>query len=772
MPAVDPNGALTGLSRDDLDTVIDNNVVTAVKLIYGSGDFVIFACKGGFTVKGTTTDEIVADASYKVSGKVTLYGGKPQLSATSIERIRDEESDKAVIAAFLASNLKGIGKVTSTSLAEKYGKKVLDVLLETPKKAASAISGLSVGRALLCSQAIDADEKHLRLLMDLRLLGLTEEQSERAYDTFGFTAAEEIGKNPYVLLRIPGVGFGTCEKIAVRSSVDPLDELRLAGAVRYTLEQLHANSGSSCFEPGYVRRSCDDIIRSGAAEGLEISETLLDSAYDLAVENSVKNGDAVVFRFTGDKCEGCSVYDEGAMMALKPFFTAEASIKREIDSFLSAPFVEVNRDKAKEAIDKIAEASGIVPDRAQTEALLMSLSRPVSIITGGPGTGKTTIVGILAKYFESKEIKCEFCAPTGRSAKRLSDAAGVKAYTIHRLLEMTADESTGEVYCNRNRENPLNARVVVVDEASMVDIMMFKSLLYAVKKDASLILIGDPDQLPSVGPGNVLADLLSCKAIPRVELSYVFRTQDECSIASNAYRILKGEPLKGNDGDFVIISCPNDDLASEEVRRQFEACGGGVEDTAILCPTKQNTLGTLRLNRELQELVTGGQELQFKLREDCVLRIGDKVMQMHNNYKLEYYDSSAMETQSGVYNGEIGEVEDIDNADKTVTILYDDGKRVVYNKEALEDIDLAYAVTVHKSQGCEFDTVIIALGKMNYRLSSRKLLYTAVTRGKRKVVIIDSAGRLNKMISSPVETVRHTALAGFLSIVDKRHSEV
>ena len=771
MPQVDTNKALLGLSLDDLNAVIENVTVTAVKLIYGSGDFVIFACKGGFTVKGKTTDEIVNEAVYKVSGKVTTYNGKAQLSATNIERIRGEESDNAVIASFLTDHLKGIGKITSAALASEYGKKVLDVLLEDPKTASAKIAGLSQGRAILCSSAIDEDEKHLKLILDLRLLGLTDNQAEKAFDTFGLTASEEIERNPYVLLRIEGIGFDTCERIAGRSEIDPLDNLRLCGALVYTLSELHASSGSTCFAPDIIRRNSENMIRSGAAEGQLLNETLLDSAYNMAVETAVSNGEVVVFRFIYDKCEGCSIDDEGARIALKSFFGAEAAVKREVESFVAAPFVKTDRKIAEKQIKDIAASMDIEPDDKQTEALLMCMSRPISIITGGPGTGKTTIVGILAKYFADKRVECEFCAPTGRAAKRLSDAAGVKAGTIHRLLEMSADDVSGNIICNRNRENPLTARVVVVDEASMVDIMVFKSLLYAIKSDASLILIGDPNQLPSVGPGNVLADLLTCKAIPRVELSYVFRTQDECSIASNAYRILNGEALKGNDSDFMILSCKDDTAAIELIKEQFEKCGGGREDTAILCPTKQNVIGTMQLNKELQKLVSGERTEAFKIREDCQLRIGDRVMQMHNNYKLEYFDKEELEIKSGVYNGEIGEVEDIAADEGRITILYDDGKRVDYDKKSLDDIDLAYAVTVHKSQGCEFDTVIIALGKMNYRLSSRKLLYTAVTRGKKKVVIIDSGGRLAKMINSSVESVRTTALADFLAIVDKRHPE-
>lgn len=768
MPEYGKDKLVLSIDTKDNGLLVEEVIVAAAKLIYSSGDFVIFACQGGFSVKGNTTAEIIPQAKYKVTGKVGLYSGKPQLIASSIERVAGEDSDNAVIASFLVENLKGIGEKTSKSLAAEYGKDVVDVLLETPKLAAKKIAGLSLGRAILCSNTIDENPVKFKLKLELRLMGLTNKQSDDAISLFGLTAADELNNNPYLLLRIPGIGFDTCEKIAARYQIDPLTTMRLVGAIECSIINMHIETGSTCFLPEEVKRKSLALIRGGVASDKEINEALLDSSYLLAEETAVKDSKIVIFRFNNNKCEGCSSDAEGALIAYKLYFAAEAAIKKEIEGFLKAPYVEPDIDKAKAKIDKIASAMGITPDSKQYEAVLMAMSRPISIITGGPGTGKTTITGILAEHFKKENIKCEFCAPTGRAAKRLSEASGIKANTIHRLLEVNAENEDGsiEAYCRRNRENPIDARVILVDEASMIDVLLFKLLMYAIKSNASIVIIGDPNQLPSVGAGNLLSDLLNCNSIPRVELDYVFRQKDESSIASNAYRILNGDRLIGNDNDFVIVEAHNDELALNSIKSIVSDNTFTNEDVAILCPTKQNLIGSISLNNELQEIFTGEEDISFKVRNDLTLRHNDRVMQIKNNYKLEYYDPNEFETQTGVFNGEIGYIDDIDFLSNTCDIKYDDGKVVTYDKKAIADVDLAYAMTVHKAQGCEFDTVIIALGRMNYKLSSRRLLYTAVTRGKKKVIIVDSDGRLNKMIANAHEDVRRTTLSGFVKIID------
>ena len=751
-------------SRDDIGKEVKDIIVVAVKKIYGNNGFVIFACEGRFTVKGNYGIDIVEGSSYKVSGKVGQYGKDIQISASSIELCKSENDSLKLIAAFLTDHFEGLGKKTAEKLSSEYKEKVLDVLLETPKEAAKNITGLSSAKALIYSETIDRDEAFLRALMDLRMLGLSKAQSLEAYDEFGLTASKEAGENPYRLLRCKGIGFETCEKIAVDKGIDLIDPLRFAGAVESVLYELHASSGSTYIDPAVVKTHAMTLLFKGE----DYNPDLIDPVYDDALEFAVKNRSIVIYRFKDDKCEGCKASDDGARIALRVYFTSEADIKREIESFVKAKVKSPDIDKARKRIFSLAAEMDIVPDKMQEEALLLSMFQPICVITGGPGTGKTTITGILAEHFKREKISCEFCAPTGRAAKRLSEASGVKANTIHRLLQMNSDPGEN-VRFGRNKDNPIEARVIVVDEASMIDTLVFSALLKAIKKDASLILIGDPDQLPSVGAGNVLEDILSCTAVPRVRLQYVFRQKDESSIASNSKRILDGIDPIPNNVDFEIVRTDTDEEALIIVKDMYVPALRRGEDTLILSPTKQNVLGTVNINLELQSAVIGEDTKGIKIREGLTIHEGDRVMQVKNNYKAEYYDPNEMATQTGVFNGETGTVGEKDYLTNLVDIHFDDGRRIGYDQKMLADIELAYAVTVHKAQGCEFDHVIVALGKMNNMLSNRKLLYTAVTRGKKKVTVIDSCGRLSKMIASGYRNTRDTSLKDFLKIVQGRY---
>ncbi len=759
-----PEAAFYKPTSEEIGTELQDIIVVAVKKIYGNNGFVIFACSGNYTVKGNCTFDIIEGAKYIVSGKVGTYGKQIQISASSIEPVDEGVDDVSYIAAFLKDTFEGLGQKTADKLAAQYKEDVLRVLLEKPKEAAKEIAGLSAAKAMLYSGLIDEDRSYHELLMKIRMLGLSKAQSEEVFEEFGLSAFEEIDKNPYLLLRCKGIGFETCERIAGQKGCDPIDPMRFAGAIECVLIELHAMTGNTWFDPIEVQGRAMKLLFGNG----QYDSRLTDPVYAEAEELAVKQKRIVIYRFVDGKCEGCASDATGSRIALRLYFVSEVSIKRELESFIAAKKKIPDRKKAEKKINEIAGGMGIVPDDKQMQALMLCMYQPVSVITGGPGTGKTTITGILAEHFRRENISCEFCAPTGRAAKRLSEASGMKANTIHRLLQMNADD-TEKVRFGRNRDNPIEARVVVVDEASMMDTLVFGALLDAIGRNSSLILIGDPDQLPSVGAGNILEDILSCEAIPRVRLEYIFRQKDESSIASNSCRILKGEDPIGNETDFSVLRCANDDEALEEIKKLYVPMVKANEDVVILCPTKQNLIGTSSLNIELQELITGDHKEEVKISDGNVIHKGDKVMQVKNNYKIEYYDPSEGEVVKGIFNGETGTVGGKDLLTGKLDILFDDGRRVGYDKKMLSDIELAYAMTVHKSQGCEFDTVIIALGRMNIKLSNRKLLYTAVTRGKKRVIVVDSQDRLHKMITSRDETVRQTSLKDFLSIVGERH---
>ena len=761
---------LRRLSTEDIGKELDGVIVTAVKLIFERNGFVIFACKGGFTVKGNVPGSIIEGVDYKVSGQVTSYREQMQIAASSIEVVESEDTGKAFIAEFLKDIFDGVGEKLAQRLAEAYGDEVIEAVLNNPEEAANNIPGLTEEKAVQISNQIEEDPAYYHTVLELRKLGLSAKKASKVYDQFGNECIERIKHNPYILMRIAGIGFDTCELIAKRLNAEPLSVSRFEGAIVSVVSALHEETGDTYLEPVTVRNRTMSLLSKDT--GGMIPSEIFDGLYCDAVERAKADKFIVVYRFIDGKCAGCEETDEGARISSRTYFGTELSIKKDIESFLDAKVVVPDEKKTRKKIQDMGKQRGIELEQKQEDALYMSMYSPLSIITGGPGTGKTTITSILAQYFSDAGIECEFCAPTGRAAKRLSEASGVNACTIHRLLEMSApsddEDEVQETFFGRNKSNPLECRVVVADEASMIDIFLFKALLDALRPGASLILVGDPEQLPSVGAGNVLADLISCPSIPCVKLEYVFRQDEESSIASNAVRILRGQmPVAGED--FEIIKTSSDEEALSYITRL--SVENKNADHAILSPTRRNTLGTENLNVLLQQCHNEDAPEPVNVRADLKLYPGDNVMQIKNNYSIEYYDPSSGQVQRGVFNGEMGRFKGFDVLTGKYDIIFDGDRKIGFDKKKMADIELSYAVTVHKAQGCEFDRVTIVLGKMNYKLSNRKLLYTAVTRGRNKVTVIDSADRLSKMLRSESENARSTSLKDFLALVAARHDD-
>ena len=755
-------------TREDIGLPVDGQIVVATKILFERTGFFIFACKGGFSVKGNYSGTIIEGGEYCVSGVVGEYNGKISITANQIEKVENDKSDEALIAAFLADTLEGVGNKTALHIAQEFGINCIKELLDRPSVCAKKIPGLSLAKAKACSAFLDEAPVYYDILMRLRLLELSQNQAKTAYKEYGVEVLERIHENPYILIKCKGIGFEACERISSSLNCDQMNPYRFEGAVVKTIIDLHLSTGSTYFTAEELKTRVFSLLSINEADNSD----LLDGLWIEGLECAVKDKFIVIYVFRDGKCEGCSPDTENARFASSTIFNSEATIKREVESFIKAKKVLPDEQKAYKRIDELSNSMGYELGDKQRQALYMAMYQPICIITGGPGTGKTTITGILAEYFRKKNIDCAFCAPTGRAAKRLSDAAGVDAQTIHRMLQVNGENleaDGGDFHFGRGRDNPIPARVIVVDESSMMDSILFKALLMAIKPDSSLILIGDPNQLPSVGAGNVLSDLLSCNAIPRVTLEYVFRQNDESSIAANAARILKGEMVIPNNDDFRVITADSDENGSHIIEEIYAQNNYKDDDVAILSPTKQYLLGTSNLNALLQQQSTGECENTVKVRGDLVIHEGDKVMQMKNNYKIEYFDPVLSQTVQGVFNGEIGVVNRTDFLLGTCDIIFDGDRSVLYDRKTLADVDLAYAMTVHKAQGCEFDTVIIALGSMNYMLSNRKLLYTAVTRGKKKVIIVDSNNRLAKMIRNGSDQPRQTSLVDFLHIVDGRY---
>ncbi|MCQ2516712.1 MAG: AAA family ATPase [Saccharofermentans sp.] len=755
------------LHKEDLGKELDGVIVKAVRLIFSSGNFVIFACKGGFTVKGNSSCAITEGQNYEIKGHVGQYQNQLQIIANSIELVRNENTNTAYVASFLKDNLDGVGNKLSLQLAEKYKEEVLAALYENPDTVALEIDGLTLEKAEKIAIQVEKDKDYLGIILELRLLGLSNNQAKKAYEFMGPTCPDQIRRNPFVLMKISGIGFSACEAIAKQNNTEPLSIDRFAAAISSAVKEMHALNGDTYLEPLQVKSRTQTLINQ--ASGGDIPNDIFNGIYDDAIVKANEEKYIAVYKFQDGKCMGCNVNDEGARIASRDYFGAEAAIKKEIENFLKARVVKPDEEETRRMIREKGEERGITLDNLQEDALYLCMYSPLAVITGGPGTGKTTITSILAQHFEEKNIKYEFCAPTGRAAKRLSEAAGVEASTIHRLLEMSApkeEDGEDEPLFGRNRGNPLEARVVVADEASMIDTFLFKALLDALRPGASLILIGDPDQLPSVSAGNILADLLSCDVIPAVKLKYIFRQDEGGSIASNAVRILNGEyPVPGVD--FDIIKTSSDEEALPYVIEL--SLKNKENDFVVLSPTRRGLLGIEDMNLALQAKHNEGSGDPLKVRTDLDLYPNDLVMQVKNNYRIEFYDPTTGSIANGVFNGEMGRIDDFDILTGKTNIIFDGDRKIGYDKKMLSDIELAYSVTVHKAQGCEFDSVLIVLGSMNYKLSNRRILYTAITRGRKKVTVIDSNNRLTKMLNSNGDFSRKTSLGDFLNIVASRH---
>ena len=770
------------LSVDDIGSEITDQKVTCIKVFCPrkANDFVSFLCDGRFTVAGKSKVDIVEGGTYIISGKVTEWNNRPQVTLKKITADEDA-GESLIIASFLADNVKGLGKALSESLAEMFGREILKVLTETPEIAASKIKGLSVERAIEICDCLVEDFDFYEQGLEARLLGFSQAQI-KLLKNLGRLDCGNIRKTPFDLMGHGIAGFDLLDRIASSEGVSEVSAERIAAAVYQACITLHEDTKSTSLKPLDVRKRAFEYANNREAK---LTSEQFSGVFREAAEFAIDAKQIAVFKYDSGKCAICDVEDPDARFATMSYFTSELAIERRINQMLKTKTVPPARDESDRIMRDVASDLGIIPDRSQLDALYLCMYSPISVITGGPGTGKTTIMGVLGEYFRRNKISCIFAAPTGRAAKKLSEACGSEASTIHRLLgvrktiesddeELLPADRAGQynsLLFVHGKDNPIHCRVIVIDEMSMVDTMLFRHLLDAADKGTSLILVGDPDQLPSVGCGDILRDLLSCGSIPKVKLEALHRQSDDGSIASNAGLILEGHEPKCMDKDFEVISCGSEEEAQETIVRLM--LEHKEEDLICLTPTKNENvlLGTVQLNKLIQSLEVKDDLKVIKRGQSLVLHVGDKVMQNKNDYSTEWIDPVTGEVLQGIFNGELGVVTDIDPLKSSVTITFDEGKTAEYKGKMLENIDLAYSVTVHKSQGCEFDRVIIALGKMNPLLYKRSLLYTAVTRGKMNVTIVELEGTLVKFLRSPKGDTRDTCLRDLLKTVDYRRNK-
>ena len=670
-----------------------------------------------------------------------LYGR--QFSATSAET-RLPGSEEAIRMYLASGLLKGIGDVLASRIVDVFGLETFEVIENSPELLAE-VKGISKKLAQSINESFLEHIGIKQVIIDLQSLGLSVKQAFKAFERYGAAAGVLIEENPYRMIDdITGVGFERADRIAEHIGVDRLSSFRIDMGIKHELK-CAMNDGHTCLPRA-------ELVRR-AAKMLGVDEALVESR----VSAMTISGD-IVQKYVNNTP---AVFHMAA-------YIAESDVARRLYILgISAPRIEI-----EDADAAFMRYIGDVPiSEEQERAVLSALLGQAVVITGGPGTGKTTIIKAIMTIFEQSGITTALCAPTGRAAKRIEQSTGREAKTIHRLLEYGVGED--EEFDNaarfiRNEENPLEAEAVIVDEASMVDIFLMRALLRALSDGTRLVIVGDADQLPSVGPGNVLRDIIKSAAFPVTRLTKFYRQKEGGSIVENAHRVNAGEnPVFYMTGDFVFYPESEPDSVVGKIKKlitegELPEKYDILEQTQILCPVKKGILGVYNINMEIRELLNPRlmSKPEVKLR-DTTFRTGDKVMQTKNNYGMEWYYSDEphyFNKGLGVFNGDLGRIMRIDHDAKEAVIRFDNSRDATYTFNELEQVEHAYAVTVHKSQGSEFPVVIMPLFSGGGRFLSRNLLYTALTRAMEKVIIIGQKSTVEYMVSNNRIQGRYTTL--------------
>jgi len=645
---------------------------------------------------------------------------------------------------YLASGLiPGIGPVTAKKIVEKFGIDTLDIIQYNPQKL-TEVDGIGQKKAQKIYDAF-LEQKELKdIMLFLQGYNISPTYAVRIYKTYGSRTIQAIKENPYNLAEdIFGIGFKMADRIALSMGI-PLDsQYRIASGTRCVLNKYHSSGHS------YVPQ--EKLVKT-ASELLEVREE--------DVENILVN------LYIDRKIVVEQLEDAKAVYSIA-FHRAELGVARRLLALAQYPVSQVDFDIDDE-IDRIEREEGIDLASNQREAVQQAVSKGVLIVTGGPGTGKTTTIKAILSIFERMGLTVVLCAPTGRAAKRMQEATGREAKTIHRLLEYGHGDRDEDMIFQRNEDSPLEADVIIVDETSMVDILLMNNLLKAIAEGTRLILVGDVDQLPSVGPGCVLKDLINSEAITVVRLNEIFRQAEESLIVVNAHRINKGEPpiLNIKDKDFFFVREESHigilnkikELCKERLPKYsgYNNCDG----IQVLSPMKKGICGVINLNLELQKILNpphfSKNEREFR---DVIFREGDKVMQIRNNYKMIWQSLTDPDYEGeGVFNGDMGIISKVDNEEQVVEVIFDGERLVKYEVSDLDELELSYAVTVHKSQGSEFPILVMPITSGPPMLFTRNLLYTALTRAKEMVVLVGQERCIYSMINNNYVTRRYSGL--------------
>lgn len=726
--------------------------------ITGYIDHIIFRNEdNGYTVFQLNNEEgeltCVGKFSYigegeflELEGEYTMHPSYGMQLQVTNHRIKEPE-DRESIERYLGSGaVKGIGPVLAGKIVAKFGEDTFRIMEEEPERLAE-IKGISERKAReICVQV--EEKKDLRQAMIyLQKYGISIHLAVKIYQKYGLGTYSVLEENPYKLADdIEGVGFRTADEIASRIGIHTDSDFRIQSGIFYTLLQ--------SVQEGHVYLE-ENVLSERAAQLLEVELKDIEKyLMDLAMAKKV------VLKQDGEKVR---VYPA-------QYYYMEMNTARMLKE-LNINYDEPD-DLIRRRIDKLEEETESTLDEQQKRAVAEAVKHGIFILTGGPGTGKTTTINAMIRYFLSEGMDIRLAAPTGRAAKRMTETTGYEAQTIHRLLEVSGSpEESSKGGFGRNQDNPLETDVVIIDEMSMVDLALMHALLSSVVPGTRVIFVGDRNQLPSVGPGKVLQDLIESHAFPVMMLTRIFRQAQESDIVVNAHRINAGEEvrldnksrdfffLKRQDADVIISVILT--LIQKKLPRYVKA---KMTDIQVLAPMKKGLLGVERLNRILQQYLNPPSvKKQEKEYGERLFRVGDKVMQTKNNYQLEWEIATkyglVVDKGVGVFNGDIGIVTAIHTYDETVEVEFDEKRKVKYPFKMLDELELAYAITIHKSQGSEYPAVVIPLLAGPRQLYCRNLLYTAVTRAKKCVTLVGNETVFREMIQNVDEQKRNTSLA-------------
>lgn len=685
----------------------------------------------------------------EITGNLTVHSKYGEQIAVQSFIVSAPKGKEGIIRYLSSGLIRGVGEATAKKIYSAFKEKTLEVMEAEPTKLAE-IKGISMAKALEIANSYMEIRKMQTQIMFLQEYNISNNTAIKIYNVYKDATKQVVKDNPYKLIDdVDGVGFITADKIARNMGHAEDSPFRIRAAVIYCLKEGADKNGNTYLPIDQLIDMASKVLR------LDLSE----------YEGTVKD---IFDRLELDVMVKRFKLDDVDCVALTRYYNLEKSIASQL--------VKLKKDATpltldfKTLIAEFERINSISFHVNQVEAVTAAVTNGVTVITGGPGTGKTTIVKCIAHIFGTQGLKIEFCTPTGRAAKRLSQATGAEAKTIHRMLGM--NYTAGQVNFLYNQYNTLNADVIVVDELSMVDVTIMSSLLKAIRNGSRLIMVGDKDQLPSVGAGNVLADIINSGIIDVKYLTYIYRQSEDSLIISNAHLIneCKMPVIKNSSKDFFYINAEGDemlttvrDLVSTRLPKFAQVSSNEIQ---VLAPLKNGKAGVDNCNLTLQKALNPPQPSKKEIKVgDTVFRVGDRVMQTANDYQLQWTkfgQFGAIESGEGVFNGDIGFIVNIDSATGYVEVEYDDKRVAQYTQVDLYNLMLAYAVTIHKSQGCEFEVVVIPISSGPPSLLNKNLLYTAVTRAKKVVVLVGTKKVLAMTVHNNYILQRTTMLDKFI----------